>query len=722
MEANVDKIKKRTKQRFKNRNILTNTIVMIVSFLIVFFLFNQSVFNGIYNYEVGDVVKSDVHLTKDVIDQQATQNLKDKTTQEVEPIMMLDFSKQVETKKQLNEFFGRLLELKETYVNDPELLKRVYAGIESKNPYGFDEKMLQTISMMSLERITLIKNYAMDVTQENMSNGIEVSELVEVTNGIDTFVQNLSDISESDKVILMKFITGSIKANKFVDQEKTDRKIQNEIDKIDDIVYPAGTLLIPKGSKITARELNILKDGNMMIESSKDHILNVLGLFGLLIMVWFINHLYLIYFERHVIEKSREYIILMATFVMIFASSKLFASYSIYMIPIPVFAMLIGILLTPSLVKFYGTTLVLLVSIWLSLPSHVTIMYLLSLLVVSLFLRNVKLRSQIMMMGVYASLIMMTFTLMQALIFRTYNDNLLSKLVIIFASGVISSVITLGTLPFFETIFQILTPFKLLELSNPNRELLKRLLVEAPGTYHHSIIVGNLAETAAHDISANSMLARVGSFYHDIGKLERPYYFKENQVGPENPHDKLPPQVSANIIRNHAVFGVELAEKNKLPDEILQIIREHHGTSLIKYFYHQEKTKNPDVDISKFLYPGPKPVSKEAVIVMLADSVEAAVRTIENPTKEAIGDLVDKIIAQKISEDQLSNSNITLKEIEQIKKSFVKVLGGLFHERIVYPEIDMSLISKESFNENTDDPSEASENEKSKEDNSRDDK
>lgn len=717
MEANVDKIRKRTKQRFKNRNLLTNTIVMITSFLIVFFLFNQSVFNGIYDYKIDDIAKSDIYLTKDVIDQQATQNLKDKTTQEIEPIMTIDFSKQVETKKQLNEFFGRLLELKETYANDAELFKRVYAGIESKNPYGFDEKMLQSISMMSVERITLIKNYAMDVTQENMSNGIEIGELLEITNEIDAFVQNLSDIGENDKLILMKFITGSIKANKFVDQEKTDKKIQNEIDKIDDIIYPAGTLLVSKGSKITERELTILKDGNMMIESSRDHIFNILGLFGLLIMMWVINHLYLIYFERHVIEKSKEYIILMAMFVMIFASSKLFASYSIYLIPIPVFAMLVGILLTPNLVKFYGTTLVLLISIWLNLPSHVTMMYLLSLLMVSLFLRNVKLRSQIMMMGVYASLIMVVFTLMNALIFRTYTENLFAKLIIIFANGVMSSVITLGTLPFFETIFQILTPFKLLELSNPNRELLKRLLVEAPGTYHHSIIVGNLAETAAHDISANSMLARVGSFYHDIGKLERPYYFKENQVGPENPHDKLPPQVSANIIRNHAVFGVELAEKNKLPEEILQIISAHHGTSLIKYFYHQEKTKNPAVDITKFLYLGPKPISKEAVIVMLADSVEAAVRTLENPTKDAIGELVDKIIAQKISEDQLTNSNITLKEIEQIKRSFVKVLGGLFHERIVYPEIDMSMISKESFNENTNDSSEAETNEESKENN-----
>ncbi len=695
----MDKLRRKTRIRIKNRTMIINLGVMILSFIIVFFLFNKSVFNGIYDYSVGDIAQTDIYLTKEVIDSTATQALKDKVAQEVEPIMTIDFSKQVEAKKGLNDFFGRLLELKETYANDSELLKRVYAGIENKNPYGFDEKTLQAISTMSVERITLIKNYAMDITQENMSSGISVSEIESVNQNIEAFVSGISDIGENDKVILLQFIKGSLKINKFVDQEKTDAKILAEQSKVDEVVYPTGTLLVAKGSRITDDKLAVLKDGNMMIESGKDHFFIVFGIFSLLIIIWTINHLYLIFFERHVLDKSREYVILMLMYVLTFATAKVFSAVSIYLIPIPVFAMLVGILLTRNLVKFYGTTLIVLLSIWLHLPLPVVLMYFLSLLVVSLFLRNVKLRSQIMMIGFYVSIVMGFFTVADALIYKTVDEAFLMNIFMILLNGIISSIITLGIMPFFESIFQILTPFKLLELSNPNRELLKRLLVEAPGTYHHSILVGNLAETAAHDIGANSMLARVGSFYHDIGKLERPYYFKENQVGSENPHDKLPPQMSANIIRNHTIFGVELAEKNKLPEEILQIIREHHGTSLIKYFYHQEKTKNPEVDVTKFLYHGPKPVRKEAVIVMLADSVEAAVRTLESPTKAAIGDLVDKIVSQKINEEQLSNSNITMKELEQIKKSFVKVLGGIFHERIVYPEVDISAISKDSFDE-----------------------
>jgi hypothetical protein len=263
------------------------------------------------------------------------------------------------------------------------------------------------------------------------------------------------------------------------------------------------------------------------------------------------------------------------------------------------------------------------------------------------------------------------------------------NLFFILGSGIVSAIIAIGIMPIFEAIFHVLTPFKLLELSNPNRDILKRLMLEAPGTYHHSIMVGNLAETAAHDIGADSVLTRVSSFYHDIGKLERPYYFKENQIGNENPHDKLPPQISANILKQHVSYGLELADQIKLPKEIKAIIAEHHGSTIIQYFYHIEKQKNDDADTAPFKYPGPKPTTKEAVIVMLADSVEAAVRSLKDPTKEAVTELVNKIVSQKSAEDQLSDAPITLQELKIIKKSFVSVLSGIFHERIVYPEVNV---------------------------------
>ncbi len=240
----------------------------------------------------------------------------------------------------------------------------------------------------------------------------------------------------------------------------------------------------------------------------------------------------------------------------------------------------------------------------------------------------------------------------------------------------------------FEKVFDVTTDITLLELSDLNHPLLKRLSVEAPGTFHHSIIVGNLAEAAAEKIGANALLARVGSYYHDIGKMLKPEYFVENQVGTENKHESLSPHMSTLILINHVKAGLELAEKYRLPGAVKQFIPEHHGTSLITYFYHKalEVMDPAEVREDDFRYPGPKPQSKETAIVMLADTVEAASRTLENPTPQRIRNLVNTLVEKKIQEGQLDDSDLTLKEINRIKEAFVVILMGIHHLRIEYPK------------------------------------
>ena len=245
-------------------------------------------------------------------------------------------------------------------------------------------------------------------------------------------------------------------------------------------------------------------------------------------------------------------------------------------------------------------------------------------------------------------------------------------------------------LPLWESVFRILTPFKLLELSNPNHPILKRLLMEAPGTYHHSVIVGNLSENAANAIGSNGLLARVSAYYHDQGKLKRPYLFKENQIGAENPHDKMTPGLSAEIIKSHVRDGIEMAMEAKLPQEIIQAIEEHHGTTLVKYFYHKALSEGKDelVKEEDYRYNGRKPQSKETAVIMLADSVEAAVRSMPEPTSDKIDQLIHKIIKDKFDDGQLDECDLTLKDLEKIASSFKTVLMGIFHERIEYPELD----------------------------------
>lgn len=254
-------------------------------------------------------------------------------------------------------------------------------------------------------------------------------------------------------------------------------------------------------------------------------------------------------------------------------------------------------------------------------------------------------------------------------------------------NGLFSSVLAVGTLHWIEAGFRITSAVRLLELSNPNRPLLKRLLMEAPGTYHHSILVGNLAEAAAEEVKANAILVRVGALYHDIGKLKRPYFFIENQFAQDNPHDKIAPTLSALIITSHIKDGLEMAKEHKLPQGIQDIIAQHHGDSIVSFFYHKAVEDNMDVPEEAFHYEGPKPQTKEAALVFLADSVEAAVRAMKQPTPGRIEGLVRKIIKDKLNDDQLNQCDLTFQDLDKIATAFVRVLSGIFHSRVEYPDM-----------------------------------
>jgi len=254
-------------------------------------------------------------------------------------------------------------------------------------------------------------------------------------------------------------------------------------------------------------------------------------------------------------------------------------------------------------------------------------------------------------------------------------------------NGFLSPILTIGLLPLFESGFGITTDVTLLELSDLNRPLLKRLAIDAPGTYHHSIMIGTLAEDAAEAIGANSLLARVGSYYHDIGKMLKPEYFVENQTGAVNKHEKLAPTMSAMILEAHVKEGVELALKHNLPRNIIDFITGHHGTGVMSYFYDKaSKESGEAADIRDFQYPGPNPRSKETAIVMLADSVEAASRTLEDPKPARIRNQVHRIFMDKFDSGLLENSDLTLRDIKKIEDSFVRILIAFHHRRIKYPE------------------------------------
>jgi hypothetical protein len=303
---------------------------------------------------------------------------------------------------------------------------------------------------------------------------------------------------------------------------------------------------------------------------------------------------------------------------------------------------------------------------------------------------RIRQRSVFLKIGLFLGIINMAAIICLNLITGNLFNDLPLRLVMGFFGGIFTGILVAGITPLFESIFGFITDIKLLELANLNQPLFQQMIIEAPGTYHHSIVVSSLAESAAEAIGANALLVKVSSYYHDIGKLKKPHYFIENQQNTDNKHDRLSPKMSSLIIMSHVKDGCELAAKAKLGRLIINIIRQHHGTSIISFFYDKAK-KDKDQSIrslseSDFRYPGPKPQTKEAGLIMLADVIEASSRTLSNPTPSRIRSLVRERIEGIYMDGQLDECELTLSNLNTIAESFIKILTGIFHHRIDYPE------------------------------------
>jgi cyclic-di-AMP phosphodiesterase PgpH len=324
-------------------------------------------------------------------------------------------------------------------------------------------------------------------------------------------------------------------------------------------------------------------------------------------------------------------------------------------------------------------------------PLNLMLIFFIGGLTAAFSVRNARTRGKQLIAGLYAgiiqvSCIILLYPLMSFMPSRTFTVDYMLPFIF---NGLLAGCIVMVVLKIFETLFGVLTNFSLLELSDFNHPLLRRMVLEAPGTYHHSLIVSNLAEAAAEAIGANSLLTRVGAYYHDIGKLEKPEYFTENQLAGGNKHDDIEPSISRLVILNHVKEGLELGKKYKLNPMILNFIPQHHGTALMYYFYQKalEEAEDPDsVSEENFRYPGPKPQTRETAIVMMADSVEGATRALDEQTPTRIAEVVRKVINNKFIDGQLDECNLTLKEIELIAATFSRVLSAMYHGRVKYPE------------------------------------
>ena len=562
-------------------------------------------------------------------------------------------------------------------------------GIVQLTKPPLTETNARLVAQLDDYRWSTIANEAQRVLQDIMRDRIPDSSVDEVRSEVPLRVSPF--LADADRAVVVELVQRFIRGNQVLNQDATARAQQDAREAIAPVeqTFERGQTVVRDGQvvgplEIEALEALGLRNPELDWQSVASAALLSFSLMG--VLAAFIWH-----FDRPLLYRDRRTILLAGLILvaavaarMVIPGRPLWA----YIFPLPAVSMLLAILIDAQLALAVGVLLSILLA-WISGASlEIGVIAMVGTMVGGLAVWRKERLIAYFIAGAEVAFAMIATYLAFFLASRTDDLGLLSivgfELVV---NGVLSSLLAVGSFALLGRLFGILTTVQLLELANPTQPLLRRLLMEAPGTYHHSIMVGNLAERAAEVIGADSLLVRVAAYYHDIGKLERPWAFIENQADTiANVHDTLDPQSSAQVIAAHVVDGVKLAEKYRLPPRIREMIPQHHGTRTISFFYQQAAERTTDsVDAALFTYPGPRPQSREAAILMLSDSTEAAARAARDHSREAIEQLVDRIVRQRLEEGQFDDCNLTLRDLTRIKQSFVTLLTGIYHPRIPYP-------------------------------------
>jgi len=487
-----------------------------------------------------------------------------------------------------------------------------------------------------------------------------------------------------------------IEPNLSVNEDEYRRLLDSRLDAISEVkeTVEQGEIIVRSGTRVNIRQQRVLDEMArvMRMEAAKAGWLNalipVLARVVLVLAVFTALYLFLHAFRREVFNSNPRLLALFLVFALQLFLINLIQRWdvSIYLFPVAVLPIMVTILYDAEVGVLSTFVLALLLGIMHRFNFSLTLAVVVVGTVACFASRTVRKRTDFfrILVAVSASYAALIF-LVENLKF-TPNDEVLLEMGYGLVAGVVSALLTIGILPLFESLFGITTDITLLELSDMNHPLLKRLAIEAPGTYQHSIVVGNLCETAAEAIKGNSLLARVGAYYHDIGKIEIPEYFVENQLSVKSKHEALSATISSLVLASHVKRGRQIGEDSNIPDDVLNFIEEHHGTMVMSFFYNKAIEQGADESvIDKFRYPGPKPQIRETGIAMLADAVEAASRTLENPSSARVDNLIQRIINDRFQSGELDECPLTLRDLAKIKEAFAQVLIAAFHHRVEYP-------------------------------------
>lgn len=558
-------------------------------------------------------------------------------------------------------------------------------------PIDLNSTQLDLLIALNSEQIDNLEKNLLQIVTRTLGLGVEQDKLNDTLINLKAEIESIDQDSKLNE-ILYSLTKSVVKPNRILDEDDLKNQIDHKVAQVEPVLVLKGEKIVDENEIIT-KEIYAILDNLGYIEKNQIDSKIIFPVIGICIIVLLMQTFVYEYIRTNnskLWSSTKEKLMLFTIYCIIIVTIKLMSKVPYMIIPIQLSGMLVAMLIDLPL----GIIINLVVSIVSMFMYNGSVDFLIYFIISGTFAcmltrytyaRSNTIKAAISISIVNAVIILGTGFLVE----QTYNEQLILKSSLGILNGFITLIIVIGSLPFWEIAFDAITPIKLFELTNPNQPILKKLIIEAPGTYHHSIIVANLAEMAAMNIGANEALARAGAYYHDIGKLKYPNYFSENQAG-ENPHDYLLPLDSAKIIIEHVQAGQEYAENENLPKSIKDMISQHHGNTLVKYFYYKAKKDFPEEDINEqnYRYPGPIPQTKEAAILMLADTVEAAVRSMfsQGKSMDEIKVIVGNLIKDKLDDGQLKASGLTINDLDTIQNSFLKVFKGMYHGRIAYPK------------------------------------
>ncbi|MCL6449730.1 MAG: HDIG domain-containing protein [Acetobacteraceae bacterium] len=685
-------------------------------FLGLMVLFSLTLTPEHYDLKVGQVAPKDIKATRSVVDRYETQRLQKQAEQEVNDVYEQDPEVAEAVAAEVGGLFAAIRQFREEADGGgggggqppagsapageaPDASARRKQALEQLQGLpalaGVQDAELELLLDLSEEDLSRLEQAARDILLRVMQAGIKAEALPTFRRQVEIEAQ-AAGLQGAERNLVQAVGKNLLRPNMLFNREETLKRRRRAVEAVEPVRILEGETIVEEGQRVTERHLAILRD--LGLERSQSDVRGVAGSCLLSALLVGLGAAYLVQFAPEV--AARESLILLTGLIVLLTLVLGAVLYPIsgYLAPVAAGSMLLAILVNPRVALFLAALMALGVGVVSGWDLRFPLVAMCGATVGVFRVARVGQRSDLvrdgLLVGAVNALAVVMLTLLPGAA-PLSQPSAWKDVVWGASSGVFSAVLTIGSLPFFERYFGLITPLKLLELCNPNQPLLKRLLVEAPGTYHHCVVVANLAESGTEAIGGNSLLARAGAYYHDVGKLRRPYFFIENQFAGDNPHDKISPSLSLLILTSHVRDGLELGRNARLPAAVLDFIQEHHGTTLVSYFYSRaaEEGQEP-VPEDAFRYEGPRPSSRESALVMLADSCEAAVRSLGKPNPGRIEAVVRRIIQDRLTDHQLDRCDLTLRDLDTIADVFARVLTGVFHPRIEYPDSVLKEMQK----------------------------